>query len=70
MSTATCQPDLLTTAEAAEYLGTTVGTMEVWRCVKRYALPYVRVGRLVRYRRADLEAWLASRTVSGAPENA
>jgi len=64
MSTATCQSDLLTTIEAAEFLGTTVGTMEVWRCSKRYQIPYIKVGRLVRYRRSDLEQWLASRTVA------
>lgn len=70
MSTATCQSDLLTTAEAAEYLGTTVGTMEVWRCSKRYAIPYIKVGRLVKYRRSDLEQWLQSRTVSCEPATA
>jgi hypothetical protein len=30
----------------------------------RYKIPFVKVGRLVRYRRADLDAWLTSRTVN------
>lgn len=25
--------------------------------------PFVKIGRLVRYRRADLNAWIASRTI-------
>ncbi len=58
--------ELLTTAEAAAYLRTTQGTLEVWRCTRRYAIPYIKRGRNVFYRRADLDAWLASRTV-GAP---
>jgi excisionase family DNA binding protein len=52
---------------AAELLGVTPGTLSVWRCTRRYALPYVKVGRRVRYRVSDLEAWLQSRTV-GAVE--
>lgn len=67
MSSATCQSDLLNTIEAAEFLGTSPGTLEVWRCTKRYAIPFLKVGRLVRYRRSDLEQWLQSRTVSCAP---
>jgi excisionase family DNA binding protein len=68
MATAPISPpssDLLTTAEAAAYLRTTRGTLEVWRSTKRYAIPYVKRGRNVFYRRADLDRWLESRTVSG-----
>jgi hypothetical protein len=46
--------DLLTRVEAAEYLGISAKTLAVWACVKRYNLPYVKVGCLVKYRRADL----------------
>jgi predicted DNA-binding transcriptional regulator AlpA len=28
----------------------------------RYALPFIKIGRNVRYRRADLLAWLEKRT--------
>jgi len=61
------KPDLLTTKDAAKVLGVTPGTLEVWRSTRRYQLPYVKTGRLVRYRRAHLEAWLASRTVGSVP---
>ncbi|MGZ8927660.1 MAG: helix-turn-helix domain-containing protein [Methylobacter sp.] len=55
--------DLLTTKQAAEYLGVTVGTLEVWRCTKRYNIQFIRVGRLVKYRKSALDAFLEARTV-------
>jgi excisionase family DNA binding protein len=55
--------NLLTREQAAQYLGVTPGTLSVWACTHRYDLPYVRVGRSVRYRLRDLEAFLESRTV-------
>lgn len=55
---------LLTPAEAAVYIGVTGNTLSVWRCVGRYKIPYIKVGRLVRYRQSDLDAWLESRTRS------
>jgi len=58
------QPNLLDTEQAAAHIGVTPRTREVWRCVKRHAIPYIKVGRLVKYRQADLDAWLVSRTVS------
>lgn len=54
---------LLTNDEAAAYLGVAPQTLTIWRCVKRYAIPYIKVGSRIRYRREDLDAWLASRTV-------
>lgn len=56
--------ELLTRQQAAEYLGVTPRTLAIWACVKRYPLPYVKVGRLVKYRRSDLEAFIARRTVT------
>jgi excisionase family DNA binding protein len=53
---------LFTEAEAADYLDLAPSTLSVWRATKRYPLKYIKVGRLVRYRRSDLEAWLESRT--------
>lgn len=52
---------LLTTLEAAAYIGVTQATLNAWRCVGRYNIPFLKVGRLVKYRRRDLEAWLESR---------
>ena len=50
--------------EAAILLGVTAGTLSVWRCLRRYPLPYIKVGRAVRYRLADIEAFMQSRTVA------
>lgn len=57
---------LLKDDEAAEILGVKPQTLRDWRHHKRYGLPFVRVGRLVRYRLADLEKWLESRVVNNA----
>ena len=54
---------LLTRRQAASYLGLAVQTLASWRCTGRYGLPVVKVGRSVRYRLADLDAWIAKRTV-------
>ena len=55
--------ELLTRDQAAKYLGITPRTLAVWACVKRYNLPYVKIGRLVKYQRTDLDAFITSRTV-------
>ncbi len=55
-------PKLLSTREAAEALGVKPQTLEVWRCTGRYALPFVKTGRLVRYRETDIEAFIERRT--------
>ena len=54
--------DLLDEKQAAEILSVTPGTLSVWRSTGRYAIPFVKVGRCVRYSRASLEDWLESRT--------
>ena len=57
--------DLLTEAEAAKFLGLEPKTLAIWRSTKRYPLPYIKVGRLVRYQRSDLLAFLESRRIRG-----
>jgi excisionase family DNA binding protein len=54
--------DLLDESEAAEYLDLAPGTLSVWRCTGRYSVPFLKIGRNIRYRRAALDAWLESRT--------
>ena len=54
--------DLLDEQQAAITIDVTPGTLSVWRSTGRYKLPFIKVGRKVRYRRADLEAWLEART--------
>lgn len=52
---------LLSPADAAAFLCIAPQTLAVWRCEKRYPLPYVKVGTRVRYRVRDLEQFVASR---------
>ena len=61
------QRESLSEGEAAIAIDVSPGTLSVWRCTGRYALPFIKVGRKVRYRRSDLIAWLENRTrASGA----
>lgn len=53
--------DLLDDHAAAAMLDVSPGTLSVWRSTGRYALPFVKIGRKVRYRRADLQAWMEAR---------
>jgi excisionase family DNA binding protein len=46
---------------AAAYLGCTPYTMRVW--VSKRKVPFLKVGRLTRFRRSDLDAWLDERLV-------
>lgn len=57
---------LLNNTAAADYIGVTPRTLEVWRCTKRYTIPFIKVGRLIRYRQSALDAFLESRTVGAA----
>lgn len=52
--------NLLSRKQAAEYLGISEGTLAVWACTGRYNLPVVKVGRLSKYRLADLDAFIAN----------
>lgn len=56
---------LLKPIEVAEILGVSVETLNVWRATKRYPLPYIKSGRLVRYRYSDLEAFINGRLHMG-----
>ena len=61
MATAIQSP-LLTRGEAAEYLGVKVQTLALWASNGRYGLPFVKVGRLSKYRQADLDEFLSRNT--------
>ena len=50
--------ELLSRREAAQYLGVKEQTLAVWLCTKRYNIPVVRIGRLVKYKKADLDAFI------------
>lgn len=58
--------NLLDNNEAAAYIGVTPRTLEVWRCTKRHCIPYIKVGRLVKYRPSALDEFLTAKTVNDA----
>ncbi|MEA2000481.1 MAG: helix-turn-helix domain-containing protein [Actinomycetota bacterium] len=51
---------LLTVEDLAEYLDVPVATIYAWR-YRRQGPPGFRVGRHLRYRRADVEQWISDR---------
>lgn len=51
--------ELLSRREAATYLGVAEQTLAVWKCTKRYDLPYVKIGKLIKYRKSDLDQFIA-----------
>ena len=55
--------ELLSRKEAAAYLGVAAETLAIWHCTGRYGLPIVKVGRLAKYRKQDLDAFITKRTV-------
>ena len=56
-------PALMKPAEAAEYLATTTATLAGWR-FKGCGPAHVSVGKFVRYRRDDLDAFIEANTHS------
>jgi len=55
--------NLLTSDEAALLMGIQPKTLATWRSTQRYNLPYVKLGRSVRYRLVDLENFIEERTI-------
>ena len=53
---------LLSRKEAAAYLGVAEQTLAIWKTTGRYSLPVVKIGRLAKYRKSDLDAFIAHRT--------
>lgn len=58
-------PELMTATQVARILGVSTETLRKWRA-KRKCLPFVRVGRHIRYRAADVAAFVEQGTVMPA----
>ena len=54
---------LLTPGQTAEPLNIPVSTLSRWRSERR-ELPYVTVGRLIRYRQVDIDRWIDDNTIN------
>lgn len=55
-------PKLLSRKQVAKMIGVKENTLASWACSKRYSLKYIKVGRLVKYRHADVLEFLESRS--------
>jgi excisionase family DNA binding protein len=54
------EAELMTVQDVSRYLRVPVGTLRNWR-VTGAGPPAARIGRHVRYRQADVEAWVSER---------
>ena len=59
-------PDLLTAQEAADYLRIPIGSLYVR--ISRKQIPYARLGRLLRFKKSDLDRLLESQYRGAEPE--
>ncbi len=48
--------------ECSEYIGISKGTLYVWVCHKK--IPYLKVGRLVKFDLREIEEWLKENSVA------
>jgi len=53
---------LLTTTALAETWGFEPQTLRKWRCTGSSDLQFIRIGKAIRYRQSDIEAYLAKNT--------
>ena len=56
---------LLNEFQAAERLSISVTTLRTWRCTRRVNLRFSKIGRAVRYRPEDIEAFIEKRSMGG-----
>lgn len=54
--------NLITPGEAAERLQVSIRTLAKWRSIGYPNIPYSKVGRCVRYRQSDIDAFLKKHT--------
>lgn len=55
--------ELVSRQEAADILNVQPQTLAKWASAQRYDLPYIKVGKAVRYRRSDLREFMDRNTV-------
>ncbi|AEV38408.1 helix-turn-helix transcriptional regulator [Pseudovibrio ascidiaceicola] len=58
---------LITEAAAADYLGISIRTIQAWR-VRGGGPNYVKLGKAVRYRPSDIQAWIEAHLTSSTSD--
>jgi excisionase family DNA binding protein len=61
--------ELVSRKEAADILNVQPQTLAKWGSTQRYDLPYIKVGKAVRYRRTDLQKFMERHTVGAVHEH-
>lgn len=51
---------MLTPEQVSQRINVPTATLAVWRCTKRVVIPFVKIGRAVRYRPEDIDAFIAA----------
>lgn len=59
---------ILKPSEAADYIGTTVGTLGNWRSAGK-GPAYIKQDRFIRYSRAELDRWLSAQQRQPEPKD-
>ncbi|WP_083930126.1 helix-turn-helix domain-containing protein [Methylovulum miyakonense] len=54
---------LVTTEKAAELLSIPAATLTKWRSTGQVKIPFVRIGRQIKYRTTDLKCFIESSTI-------
>ena len=54
--------DFLNQKDVANMLNVKVSTLNHWRCVKRYDIPHVKLGRVILYPEKAFKEWLSGYT--------
>lgn len=54
---------LFTVEQAAEYLTLSKSTLDIWRITGGHGLPFVKLGRSVRYKKSVLDEFLNRQTI-------
>jgi hypothetical protein len=61
-------PATLSNQHTAKILHVSPDTLALWRCTGRYALPYQKIGRYIRYPVQSLAEFIQSRTFCHTPK--
>jgi hypothetical protein len=70
-TTSTISDPMLSRQEVAELYGISVDCLAAWayKGAPAPGLPYARIGRVARYKRSDVERFVAARTAGSAAEH-
>ena len=52
---------LLSATEICDMIGITIGTLYTWRATKRFSVPCIKIGKLLKYRYEDVMKFINER---------